>query len=172
MILGFLMDNPYYETLVNAAIRFVSYRPRSERELTDFLTKKLSKWKVSGSLLMQKVVDRMRELGYVDDRKFVSWWISQRTAFRPKGKRALVAELRAKGISPAVIDEVFSETLPEDFDEYESAKKSIGKKLVLWAEMPVIEQKKNVYTFLAARGFSSQITSRVIDEVVRKRVQS
>jgi len=166
------MDNPYYEKLVNAALRFVSFRPRSERELIGFLTKKLSKWDVSGQVLTQKVIARMGELGYVDDHAFASWWISQREAFRPKGKRALVAELRGKGIARQVIDEVFDTTSPKDFDEYESARKLIVKKLTLWDKMPVVEQKKKVYTFLAARGFSSQIGSRIIDELVRKRVQS
>ncbi len=162
------MDNPYYEKLVGLALRFVSFRPRSQKELTEFLAKKMSKWKVVGAPLLQKVIERMRELGYVDDPKFVSWWITQRSVFRPKGKRALVAELRGKGISTAVIEEVFSGVSSEDFSEYESAKKSIGKKIVLWAKIPKIEQKKKMYTFLIQRGFSSEIIGRVIDEITKK----
>lgn len=155
------MDNPYYEKLVNAALRFVSFRPRSEKELTDFLTKKLTKWNVSGGVLIQKVVSRMRELGYVDDRAFVSWWITQRCAFRPKGKRALVGELMKKGISKEMIE-------TNSFDEDESAKKAIQKKIVLWAKLPIIEQKKKLYAFLAARGFSSETINRIIDGLGEK----
>ena len=97
------MDNPYYERLVNAAIRYVSFRPRSEKELRDFLTKKLTKWKVSGDLLISKVIARMGELGYVDDAQFAAWWIDQRTAFKPKGNRLIKMELKAKGVSDSVI---------------------------------------------------------------------
>jgi regulatory protein len=166
------MDNPYYERLVNTAIRFISFRPRSQKELTDFLAQKMAKWKVVGAPLLEKVVARMGELGYVDDGKFASWWITQRTAFRPKGKRALVSELRGKGIAPDVIEEAFASSSSEDFDEYESAKKIVTKKLNAWGSLPNLELKKKVYAFLAARGFSSQITSRIIDELVPKRVQS
>ena len=128
------MDNPYYERLVNAALRLVSFRPRSEKELNDFLKGKLKKWKVVGEPLVKKAVDRMRELGYVDDRKFTEWWIEQRNAFRPRGKRALQFELKRKGISGTFV-----------FDEFAAAKKAIVK----------MKPQQEVYAFLAARGFSS-----------------
>jgi len=155
------MDNPYYERLINASLRFVSYRPRSEKEFTDFLGKKLARWNVSGDVLIKKVISRMRELGYVDDRKFVTWWVEQRSAFRPKGKRALVSELLRKGISRTLIAQT-------PFDEPEGAQKAIRKKLVLWERMPVIEQKKKVYTFLAQRGFSGSTIAKIIDEIGKK----
>jgi len=139
------MDNPYYERLVNAALRFVSFRPRSEKELTDFLTKKMSKWEVIGVPLLTKVVERMRELGYVDDKKFADWWIQQRSAFRPKGKRAIAYELRKKGV-----------TLDFSLDEYTLAKKAIAKK------------PKNVISYLYSRGFSSETIRRVIDGLTKK----
>ncbi len=163
------MDNPYYEILVNSALRFVSYRPRSEKELTDFLSKKLVKWKVSGSVLIQKVIKRMQELGYVDDSKFVSWWIDQRSEFRPKGKRLLTLELLRKGIPRQTIEEAFSgRSVETPFNELEGAQKAIKKKLVLWARLPTIEYKKKLYTFLAQRGFSSDTIEKIIDEVVKK----
>jgi regulatory protein len=156
------MDNPYYERLVNASLRFVSYRPRSEKEFTDFLTKKLTKWKVSGGVLIKKVIQRMRELGYVDDRAFAVWWVMQRADFKPKGRRFVAMELTRKGISRDLIEEVGG------FDEFAGAKKAIEKKIVLWARKPVIEQKKKMYTFLTQRGFSSGTIGKIIDEVVKK----
>jgi regulatory protein len=165
------MDNPYYERLVNVAIRFISFRPRSEKELTDFLAKKMEKWEVVGDPLRAKVIERMRELKYVDDQAFALWWIGQRNAFRPKGKRALTVELRGKGVSVDVIETAFSQTTSEEFDEYASAKRLVEKKLDRWANMPQIEQQKKVYTLLAQRGFPSSLIQRIIDELVRKRVQ-
>jgi len=134
------MDNPYYERLVNASLRFVSYRPRSEKEFTDFLTKKLNKWKVSGSVLIKKVIERMRELGYVDDRAFAVWWRDQRTDFKPKGKRFIALELTRKGISRDIIDEALrsQEGDKKGFSEVEGAKKAIEKKVALWAQKSII----------------------------------
>jgi len=164
------MDNPYYERLVNASLRFVSYRPRSEKEFTDFLSKKLNTWKVSGDVLIKKVIERMRELGYVDDRAFAIWWRDQRTDFKPKGRRFIALELARKGISREIIEDALSasEDEPGALNEVENAKKAIEKKLVLWSHKPIIEQKKKMYTFLAQRGFSSDTIGKIIDEVVKK----
>lgn len=165
-----IMDNPYYEKLINASLRFVSYRPRSERELNEFLTKKLTRWKVSGSLLIQKVIDRMRDLGYVDDVAFAKWWRDQRISFKPKGKRFIALELARKGIAREVTELVLTASEDEkgSFNEFESAKKAISKKIVKWRKMPVIEQKKKMYTFLAQRGFSSETIGKIIDETAKK----
>lgn len=145
------MDNPYYEKLMNAAIRFISFRPRSEKELRDFLLKKPHHEDID------KVVERMRELGYVDDRRFAEWWVGQRISFRPKGKRVLQLELKRKGVEADV-----------KFDEEAAAKKAISKKIDLWSRLPVIEQKKKAYAFLAVRGFSFDTIRRVIDELGKK----
>jgi regulatory protein len=162
------MDNPYYEKLVNTALRFVSYRPRSEKEFTDFLSNKLARWKVSGSTLVKKVVERMRELGYVDDQAFTAWWINQRNEFRPKGRRVLIFELLRKGVKRGVIEDTIGSGMETPLNELESAQKAIQKKIVLWARMPIIEQKKKVYTFLTQRGFTSETIGNIIDELGKK----
>jgi regulatory protein len=155
------MDASLYESLMRAAYRFVSYRPRSEQEIKNFLQKKLKKWKVAGQISVTKTVERMRDLGYVDDRKFVSWWVEQRNEFRPKGRRALVSELLQKGIKRDLIEGI-------PLDELTGAQKAIRRKLVLWAQKPLIEQKKKVYTFLVQRGFSSETIAKIIDEIQEK----
>jgi regulatory protein len=153
------MDNPYYERLVNAAIRFVSFRPRSEKELRDFLTKKLTKWKVAGDVLLDKVVARMGELGYVDDEKFAEWWVDQRTAFKPKGNRLIKMELKAKGVPEAVIASVLAPRGSESL--LAAARKAVARKLPVWAKLPVLERKKKIYDYLGRRGFDSDTISRV-----------
>lgn len=147
------MDNPYYELLMNAAIRFVSYRPRSQKELADFLDKKLARWKVSGAGLIAKVIGRMEELGYVDDKKFAAWWVEQRTAFRPKGNRYIQMELRGKGVPDAVIDSVLASR--GSVNLLAAARQAIAKKMSIWAKLPVLERKKKIYDYLGRRGFDS-----------------
>lgn len=159
MNIGGIMDNPYYERLVNAAIRFVSFRPRSEKELRDFLTKKLTKWKVAGDVLLDKVVARMGELGYVDDEKFAEWWVDQRTAFKPKGNRLIKMELKAKGVPEAVIASVLAPRGSESL--LAAARKAVARKLPVWAKLPVLERKKKIYDYLGRRGFDSDTISRV-----------
>lgn len=161
------MDTSLYESLLRSVYRFVSFRPRSEREIAEFLQKKLVKWKVAGSSSVNKAIERMRELGYVDDYKFALWWVTQRNTFRPKGSRVISQELLRKGVKRDVIEQALK-TAGIDMSEEEKAKKAIAKKLVLWAKLPRIEQKKKLSTFLAQRGFTYEIIDTVIDELVEK----
>ena len=153
------MDNPYYEKLVNAAIRYVSFRPRSVKELTDFLNKKLTRWKISGAGLLAKVIARMEELGYADDEKFAEWWVSQRTEFKPKGNRYIQMELRGKGVPDDVIASALA--LRGSVSLLTAAKQAVAKKIPLWAKLPPLERKKKLYEYLARRGFDSNTISRV-----------
>jgi regulatory protein len=162
------MDTSLYESLLRSVYRFVSFRPRSEREIRDFLKKKLIQWKVAGSASVVKAIEKMRDLGYVDDQKFALWWITQRNTFRPKGKLVIRQELLRKGIERDVVDEAMRLADKESGGEEKLAQKTIAKKLVLWAKLPRIEQKKKVYTFLAQRGFSSNVIDVVIDAEVKK----
>src|SRR5260221_4154782 len=102
------MDTTLYEKLLASAFRYVSFRPRSEREIREFLQTKLKRWHIAGDVSVVKAIDRLREYGHVDDRKFAAWWVSQRSAFRPKGARALKAELFKKGVSRDVAQESVS----------------------------------------------------------------
>jgi len=153
------MDNPYYERLVNAAIRFVSYRPRSQKELTNFLDKKLTRWKQPGAGLIAKVIGRMEELGYVDDAKFAAWWVEQRTTFKPKGNRYIQMELRAKGVPEAVIASVLASR--GSVSLLDAARQAVAKKMPIWAKLPLLERKKKLYDYLGRRGFDSDTISQV-----------
>lgn len=155
------MDSSLYEKLLNAGFRYASFRPHSEREMRDFLQKTLKRWKTAGSVTVEKVMNRLRDYGHVDDKKFAHWWVEQRSLFRPKGKIAIRMELQKKGIPRSIIDE-------ETIDEQTNARKAIQKKIIKWAQLPIIEQKKKMYTFLAQRGFASDTIEKIIDETVKK----
>jgi len=155
------MDNPYYERLVNASIRFISFRPRSEKELRDFLSKKLTKWKVSGDVLLEKVVARMGELGYVDDIKFAEWWVGQRTDFKPKGNSYIKMELKAKGVPEAIIRSVLVARGSESL--LAAARAAVARKIPLWAKLPVLERQKKLYDYLGRRGFDGSTIRKLID---------
>lgn len=148
------------EHLINVAIRFVSFRPRSEKEFREFLKKKN---RIATDLEIIRVISRMRELGYVDDQKFALWWIDQRQQFKPKGERVLTAELRAKGISQDIIRDVLI-----GLDADALAIEVLEKKLRSWQKYTVVVQKKKAYDLLARRGFDYDLVSRVVDARIKK----
>lgn len=83
----------------NRALNYLSYRPRSESEVRDYLRDKAYPANV-----VEDVLARLRRVDLVDDVAFARYWCDNRAQFRPRGKRMLRHELRQKGVGTAAID--------------------------------------------------------------------
>ena len=79
-------------------LRLLTARARTRAELAGQLTKRGYPDDVSA-----KVLDRLTEVGLIDDADFAEQWVQSRRANASKGKRALAAELRTKGLDDDVI---------------------------------------------------------------------
>jgi regulatory protein len=79
-------------------LRLLTARARTRAELAGQLTKRGYPDDVSG-----RVLDRLTEVGLVDDADFAEQWVRSRRVNAGKGKRALAAELRTKGVDNDVI---------------------------------------------------------------------
>lgn len=104
------------------ALNYLDLRRRSTKELRDYLYRKEFDQDV-----IQAVIDRLTKAGLLDDKEFARAWIRDRLLLKPRSKRALSAELFAKGIPREVADEVLGE-LDVD-DELAALKDSIARKL-------------------------------------------
>ena len=51
-----------FEKFYNIALRFLAYRPRSEKEVRDYLTRKKNE-----SSIIERVIVKLREQKFVDD---------------------------------------------------------------------------------------------------------
>jgi regulatory protein len=67
------------ERAVTAALTFVSYRPRSEREVRDRL-----RLRDFSQPAIDQAVERMRGWNYLDDQAFARWWVENRGEHRPR----------------------------------------------------------------------------------------
>lgn len=188
-----LSDQDLYQKLLESSFRFVSFRPRSKKEVRDFLLKKLSRFSATpiSSLvtptyvgvqpsLIERVIARLRDLGYVDDAKFAAWWVDQRQSHKPKGARLIAQELKAKGISDDFVKTLLVKQRGQyscgrndidTDDEVTLARRAIAKKVPLWQKLPKLEQKKKIYGFLGRRGFDTETIYCVVDEVARGEVE-
>lgn len=161
-----MTNTDVYERLIGACIRFVSYRPRSGKEMDDFIRRKLADSHTTAPLVTHNVVDRLVELGYIDDHAFAAWWVSQRTGRKSKGARAIRRELEQKGIAPEIIEAAISTIMKEDRSELMLAKVALEKKRFAWSTLPKVLQKQKLAQYLLRRGFASEIVWRVVDEIV------
>ena len=79
-------------------LRLLTARARTRAELAGQLTKRGYPDDVS-----TQVLDRLAQVGLVDDAGFAEQWVRSRRMNAGKGNRALAAELRTKGVDNDVI---------------------------------------------------------------------
>lgn len=138
----------------NKALRFLSFRPRSQKEILDYFRKN----KVGG-LIVKSIVKKLREKKFIDDVAFAKWFIKQRIDFRPKGKIAIVTELHQKGISENITSIAIQKV---GFNELRLAKKALRKKEKTFGRYPAKKQKEKAVAFLKQRGFSWDTIEKVL----------
>lgn len=142
-------------------LKFLSFRPRSEKELEDYFHRQ-----AVGEKTKKMVLAKLKHLGFINDKEFARWWVEQRTVFRPKGKRAIEMELRQKGVPQEIITN--NQLLISNSDERELAKRAVSKKLKVWENYPQEIIRKKLSAYLLRRGFSWETIEKVIDEMEKK----
>jgi regulatory protein len=132
---------------LESALAFLSYRPRSEREVRDRL-----KRKEVPPAIVDAVVERLKQLKYLDDDDFARYWVEQRQTHRPRGARLLRLELQRKGISTDTAAEVLEES-SEAEDPAEAAYRAAQRKAHLLRLADEREFQQKIGQFLLRRGF-------------------
>ena len=85
------------------ALRFLSFRPRSQAEVRrNLLAAGLD------AELVEATLARLAAQGYLDDAEFARFWVENRQQFRPKGSVALRGELRQRGVAAETVDAALS----------------------------------------------------------------
>lgn len=132
------------------AIRFLGFRPRSQREIERYLHDKKY-----GPEVIHHIIERLRAEKYLDDEAFAQFWLENRERFRPRGRQALRYELRQKGLSNDLI-----ETALDTVDEDEAAWAAVAGKLHQWHSLDEPAFKQKVMAFLSRRGFDYDVASQ------------
>lgn len=144
------------EKVYNRAIRFVSIRPRSEKEIHLWFRRK----KIASNVI-DKVFNQLKNVGFVDEAAFVLWWVDQRLSFRPKSLRVIRLELLNKGVTREIIDDVLesSDIPPEIETARELVKKFEGRLRNLDTE----KRKEKLIANLSRRGFEWEVIRKLVD---------
>jgi regulatory protein len=138
---------------IASALRLLSYRPRSERELRQRLMRnKLPKRAVDAA------VARMRELGYLDDAAFARFYAETRQATRPSSQRLLRVELRQRGI-----EQEAAEVATEDISDEAAAYEAASRRVRALAGLEYEKFRERLGAFLTRRGFSYGVARSTIE---------
>jgi regulatory protein len=150
------MDNKAYFF----AVRFLQYRPRSIKEIKDYLKKKNI-----NETEIEKAIEELLEQKFLNDEEFAKMWVRTRVALKPLSQRVLRLELLQKGIDKEIIDTVLAETAETSGNDLEMARLLAQKKKEKYKNLSRDEVYKKLGGFLMRRGFTYDIAKRSIDEV-------
>jgi regulatory protein len=139
---------------IEAALRLLAVRPRSEQELRQRLTMRRGFRREA----VEIAISRMRELGYLDDAAFARSWVDSRQAAVPRSRRALAFELSRKGVSR----DHMQAALASHSDE-EAAYESAQRRLRALHGLDRSTFERRLGTFLNSRGFGYGVASATID---------
>jgi regulatory protein len=137
---------------MEAAAAFLAVRPRSIGETT-------SRLRHLGYPhgLVDEVVARLVEVGYLDDDAFARSWVESRDRARPRGEFALRRELGQKGVARTLVDEVMierSDSTPDEDADLEAAVALLNRRrAALEREPDPRKRRQRAYALLARNGF-------------------
>ena len=144
----------HFQRCLNAALRYLGCRPRSEVEIRQRLQRR-----GYDSACTEKALSRLKELGLVDDTAFARFWKENRESFSPRSRRLTALELRRKGLDRDIIEKVICE-----IDDSQSAYRAALGKARRLSLSDNADFRRRLAGYLVRRGFGYD----VINETVKK----
>jgi len=140
-------------------LRQLAMTPRSRAELMQKLAQRGCTMDVAVTVL-----DRMTEVGLVDDQAYAQMLVRSQQAGRGLARGALARELRTKGIEDHLAEEAIASISEED--ERARARALVDKKLRAMHGLGIQVQTRRLAGMLARKGYSSRITYAVIRDAI------
>jgi regulatory protein len=137
------------------ALRLLSQRDHTTTEIRQNL-----KRHELAEPVIDDVIGRLERAGLINDERFAQNWIDNRSEFRPRSRRALAYELRARGVAPEAFEEALGQTDEEEMAYRAGRKQSSKYQQLLWPEY-----RQKMIAFLARRGFSYGISAPVVQRI-------
>ena len=139
------------------AVKLLAAKPRSVGELRE----RLLRGKNTNEEVVETVISRLREYGYLDDERFAFSYASYKVKQRPIGRRRLERDLKFRKIDNAVAGEalemVFTETPEEQLID-----QAIAKRLRIRGKPKNRVEAKSLFDHLLRQGFEFELVSERI----------
>jgi regulatory protein len=140
-------------------LRALTGSPKTRQQLADLLAQRGVPEDAA-----ETVLDRFTEVGLIDDAAFARAWVSSRQAGRGLTRRALSAELRAKGVEPEVAAEAVGEV--DDDDERAAARRLVERRVGSMRRLDRATATRRLMGMLARKGYNGGLAAAVIREAL------
>lgn len=143
----------------DAALRILTARDHSEAQLAAKLARR-----GFTQACVRETLTRLRELTYIDDRRFARALVRERLLVRQRGWTDIRARLFAAGLDGGLIDEILGELRQqEDLDEAAVCLRAARKRLASLRESDPRKRRDKLMRHLAGRGFSPRSIQAALD---------
>ncbi len=144
-----------FQRCLNAAFRYLGYRPRSEAELRERLKRRGFE-----AANVEATLARLREQGLVDDLAFAEFWKDNRDSFRPRSRALTALELRQKGVAKTVIDQVVA-----DVDDEDNAYRAAQSRAHRLPDSDYQGFRHRLGEYLKRRGFGYRVINHTVERL-------
>jgi len=148
----------------NIALNQLSLSPKTRQQLEQALAKKGTPEDIA-----KTVLNRLTELGYVDDLAYAQMFIRSKTKTKHLAKRAIAYELTKRGVHKDLIEEALLDITIED--EWVMARELVAKKMRSMRDLGHDVITRRLMGTLARKGYSGAIAGPVIREALENQAQ-
>lgn len=159
------VDDP--AVVLEAAARFLEARSRSVTEVRRRLTRAGYRPE-----LVEGAIERLTELGILDDEAFGRAWVESRDRARPRGEIALRRELTLKGVARTTVDELLEERRDAADPEAGSTDLVAARRLLAKGARALErvsdprQRRQRAYALLARNGFDPETCREAAREMM------
>ncbi len=144
---------------LEAAYRYLGYRPRSESEIRERMQRR-----GFAAETIDAVVIRLGEQALLDDEAFARFWKENRDSFRPRSRWLTGLELRRMGVGNSVIDQVVA-----GIDDEENAYRAALQKTRHGTPADYQSFRRRLGGYLRRRGFNCEVISHTLERIWQER---
>lgn len=139
--------------------------PRTRAQLADTMQRRFVPDEVAA-----RVLDRLEDVGLVDDAAFAAAWVRSRHATRGLSGRALARELRGRGVADETVTAAVGEL--DDDTELDTARELVRRKLRSMGSVSVEARRRRLVSLLGRKGYPAGVAYRVVRELVESDASS
>jgi len=157
-----LAGNDEVQRCLEAAYRYLGYRPRSESEIRERMQRR-----GFAAEIIDAAITRLREQALLDDEAFARFWKENRESFRPRSRWLTGLELKRMGVVNDVIEKVVA-----GVDDEENAYRAALQKTHCCTPADYQSFRRRLGDYLRRRGFNYEVISHTVERIWQERGNS
>ncbi len=149
------------QPLFNLSYFYLKFRPRTVKEVRDYLYKKI-KTKHWSRDDVEKVIKHLLKQKFLDDKGFINYLVASRTRTKVKGVFAIKQELLKYGVDKKLIDDYFDKT---EINEEALAEKTLSSRWPRLKTLPKQKRFEKAIGLLQRRGFNFEVSRKTVEKL-------